>query len=179
MKTNAKMKHILINIAIVAFVLMGGVVWSLVRIILDIEPAPACPKVEKEILYNVSFQCERDAYVENMNHEAIPLARELLREAYQQGLNVLFFEGKRGLCRQQRLYEKGTTRRLHSEHLLGNAFDIVFLDEDGKTTWKSEKWEELGKIGKDLGLLWGGDFEFYDPTHFEIKSERYYDLDHQ
>lgn len=60
---------------------------------------------------------------------------------------------------------------MKSKHLTGEAFDIAVL-LNGKISWKANDYEPYGKIGKDLGLLWGGDAwlpKFIDAPHFEFK----------
>jgi peptidoglycan L-alanyl-D-glutamate endopeptidase CwlK len=65
---------------------------------------------------------------------------------------------------------KPITWTLDSKHFSGKAFDIVPL-KDGKAWWDApdELWERIGKMGKDCGLAWGGDFPvgMKDRPHFE------------
>lgn len=59
-------------------------------------------------------------------------------------------------------------------HGNGTAFDIVPLI-DGKLRWNAPKelWEQIGKIGEECGLVWGGRWaEFgkpgWDGPHFQL-----------
>lgn len=135
----------------------------------------SCPHYELPVEYNISMSCEIDRDLDNLLPRTKNDAELLVKAAASYGMKIMVFEGKRGLCRQEILYQGGNTKRLHSEHLLGNAIDVAFLDENGKATWKSDRWEELGKLGEELGFIWGGTFPSYDPGHFETPSERYYE----
>jgi peptidoglycan L-alanyl-D-glutamate endopeptidase CwlK len=61
-----------------------------------------------------------------------------------------------------------------SRHTDRDAFDIAMLDKDGKVTWKNSAYNPAGKIGKEVGLVWGGDFKdlkgnpMADMPHFEL-----------
>lgn len=49
-----------------------------------------------------------------------------------------------------------------SWHVWGRAFDVLLKDPS------PQRYEELGKLGEDLGLVWGGRFVANpDPIHFE------------
>ena len=61
------------------------------------------------------------------------------------------------------------TWTLSSKHLEGMAVDFVPV-KDGKLWWTAPVtvWEEMGRIGKECGLNWGGDWKTKDCPHFEI-----------
>lgn len=90
------------------------------------------------------------------------------------GKPIRITEGLRTMERQTELYSQGRTtpgrivtnaRAGDSFHNYGVAFDVVFV----KTGYSGD-WDLLGKIGKALGLEWGGDFEgLVDKPHFEMK----------
>jgi len=56
-----------------------------------------------------------------------------------------------------------------SWHTWGRAFDILIRDPDGLVTDGSDhRYDELGDIGKSLGMIWGGNFSWgRDAGHFE------------
>ena len=60
-----------------------------------------------------------------------------------------------------------------SNHNFATAFDVGIFSPDGKKyIEESTAYDEVGKIGKELGLTWGGDWEFYDAPHFEYNEGR-------
>lgn len=52
------------------------------------------------------------------------------------------------------------------------AFDVGLKKEDGSADWNDANphWRRMGEIGKELGLIWGGDWpgKKRDMPHFEI-----------
>ena len=55
-----------------------------------------------------------------------------------------------------------------SWHNFGLAFDVVPL-VNGKAIWDSPFWNKIGTLGKQIDLIWGGDFKtFKDKPHFEF-----------
>lgn len=56
-----------------------------------------------------------------------------------------------------------------SWHTWGRAFDVLIQDEIGLVTDGADhRYDELGDIGKSLGMIWGGDFSWgRDAGHFE------------
>ena len=65
--------------------------------------------------------------------------------------------------------ETANTWTLYSKHIDGKAIDLVPV-KDGICWWTApdEVWQEMGKIGKENGLTWGGDWTTPDKPHFEI-----------
>ncbi|GAB4389027.1 MAG: hypothetical protein Kow0025_11870 [Thermodesulfovibrionales bacterium] len=68
------------------------------------------------------------------------------------------------------------TRALASVHQFGLAFDVAVV-KDGRAVWDlkadingngAADYEEVGRLGKGLGLEWGGDFAFKDYCHFQL-----------
>lgn len=76
------------------------------------------------------------------------------------------YETRRGLCRQVQLMQKGVTPRLDSKHLIGHAVDFICYN-NGFPSWDCD-WEELGKMCRERGLIWGGDFVNRDFGHCEL-----------
>ncbi len=97
----------------------------------------------------------------------------LLFEAECQGLRPQIFEGFRSLERQKKLYEgdqKVTGAKPgNSFHNYGLAVDVVFRNDKNQPSWdEKHDWEKLGKIGKSVGLQWGGDWKKRDRPHFQL-----------
>lgn len=96
--------------------------------------------------------------------------------AKSNGLDVFINEGYRTPERQAELYAQGRTKSGpivtnakpgQSRHQSARAIDVV-ITKNGKAVDKKEIWRQLGRIGKEMGLEWGGDFKsIYDPEHFQ------------
>lgn len=94
--------------------------------------------------------------------------------AKKQGIEFKVICGYRSQSEQDRLYAQGRTipgRKVtwtrNSKHTQGKAFDVAVI-KDGKITWERKDYEVIGKLGKSLGLTWGGDWKCKDMGHFEI-----------
>lgn len=121
-----------------------------------------------------------------LHPEVEKMKNELIAKAQAAGIPIKVTEGYRSLERQQELYNKGRTtpgsivtkaKPGDSFHNWGLAFDVVFvkggdpyangdLNHNGKNDW-----QEIGAIGKSVGLDWGGYWtgDFVDQPHFEKK----------
>jgi peptidoglycan L-alanyl-D-glutamate endopeptidase CwlK len=105
-----------------------------------------------------------------------PVARELIHLAARNGIKIEITSGTRTYAEQDALFAKldGTThaRGGQSNHNFGLAFDVTIdaLPDDAlQPIWESPKYLLLGKLGKSLGLAWGGDWKsIYDEPHFEL-----------
>lgn len=85
-----------------------------------------------------------------------------------QGEDIKVTEGYRSFERQNELYNKRpkvtNAKGGQSFHNWGVSFDVCFTH----TGYKG-KWAKIGKIGKELGLEWGGDFKsIVDKPHFQM-----------
>jgi len=98
------------------------------------------------------------------------------------GLDVAVISKVRSAAEQAALYAKGRTTgakgktvtnadgvEKKSKHQDGRAADLRFVGADGKKIEGSEAmWKVLGRIAKEEGLTWGGDWKDpYDPLHVE------------
>lgn len=94
---------------------------------------------------------------------------KLFINAHKEGLKVCVFETYRSQERQLDLFNKGKTKlSKNGMHHFGVAADVVFRTDKNQPIWQGN-WEALGRIGKDLGLFWGGDWEsFRDYPHFQL-----------
>lgn len=110
---------------------------------------------------------------------------ELISKAGEIGIDLITTSGLRTFAEQTRLYNQGRTtpgsivtnaRAGESWHNWGFAFDVAFDNGRGTATWDeydmngngSDDWQEIGAIGRSIGLEWGGDWaNFLDRPHFE------------
>ena len=106
-----------------------------------------------------------------------PRAEAFLKKCKELGVNIAITETKRSKERQQYLYAQGRTRpgnivtwTLQSNHILGLAMDIVFVDSNGKYTYNGD-WNKIGPIAEDCGLIWGGTWNVPDKPHVEFNPK--------
>ena len=118
-----------------------------------------------------------------LHPELAALARTMVALCARAGVPILVTQGLRTWAEQDALYARGRTappigrkyivtkaKGGQSWHNFGLAFDIVVLDALGKANWDTGHpgWAAAAKIGKSLGLEWGGDWTgFKDLAHFE------------
>jgi peptidoglycan L-alanyl-D-glutamate endopeptidase CwlK len=95
------------------------------------------------------------------------------------GIVVKIIAGTRTYAEQDVLYAQGRTtpgeivtnaRAGYSNHNFGIAFDVgvfngdLYLDD-------SPLYAQVGRVGRDLGLEWGGDWaSFPDEPHFQLST---------
>ncbi len=104
---------------------------------------------------------------------------EFLSFCEKQGLRVGISECLRTAAEQDALYAKGRTAAgsivtnargstFSSMHQWGVAFD--FYRNDGKGAYNDADgfFAKVGRLGKSIGLLWGGDFSSPDKPHFQL-----------
>jgi peptidoglycan L-alanyl-D-glutamate endopeptidase CwlK len=115
-----------------------------------------------------------------------PLAERLIARAERAGIPLTIICTLRSMEEQAELYAQGRSkpgpivtnaRPGYSYHNFGLAFDVVptrllMMKNWGETPeHRSEAralWDQLGSIGVDIGLTWGGDFTtLKDRPHFE------------
>jgi len=59
-----------------------------------------------------------------------------------------------------------------SKHQYGMAVDIVPVINCKQRWGKNKQWKQIGEVGEDLGLIWGGRWRSpHDPGHFEFKVD--------
>lgn len=102
----------------------------------------------------------------------------LIRRMGRLGVPMFASEVIRTPERQEDLYALGTTkaRAGQSPHQYGCAADIVHSVHGWDLDQKA--WALIGHVGKELAaqrglkVIWGGDWNFYDPAHWELKEWR-------
>jgi peptidoglycan LD-endopeptidase CwlK len=121
--------------------------------------------------------------IKTLNPKVQPLARKLIETAVEQGIHVKIICGARTREEQDAIYAQGRTKPGPvvtkakggtSMHETGVAFDVGIFSRNGKKYFgESPDYEKVGKIGRDLGLDWGGDWKvFTDPPHFQYVQGR-------
>lgn len=102
---------------------------------------------------------------------------DLAEQAKASGIALAVIETARDAERQAHYRRIGTSRTLKSLHLpqpphgLSLAFDVAPKDYLRDKGWNpgGELWDRLGEIGRALGLEWGGDWDWQDCPHFQLK----------
>lgn len=113
------------------------------------------------------------------------LAEKLIRECAKEGITIKITDGYRTFPEQDALYAKGRdamgkvisktvtdARAGYSFHNYTVAFDFCIIKPGTKDVcdWESPLYEKVGKIGKKLGLNWGGLWNKPDRPHFEYTA---------
>lgn len=122
-------------------------------------------------------------------------AREHRRRGELIGIDVVFTSGFRSTAEQMAAFAKGrmldsdtwkvvdpraiVTNAMpdHAPHCRRAAYDLVPIVAE-KAAWdRLDLFAELGRIGKELGLVWGGDWpKLKDMPHFELPGWRSFPL---
>ena len=130
--------------------------------------------------------------VEDLTPEMQVKFKEFAAKMAEVGLPFILTSTYRSQEEQNALYEIGRSKpgrkvtwTLHSRHTQRDAFDIAVIKE-GKPTWDTKvsvnendipDYFEAGKIGQEVGLIWGGTFKnskgdpLPDFPHFQNKKE--------
>ena len=115
------------------------------------------------------------------------LAENFKMACLEAGIDILIYETYRSNAEQDANYAKGRTEKGkiitnakggQSKHNCvdanGNPASRVFdcVPMRGRTCqWNDvSTYEEMGVIGRGLGLVWGGDWKMKDRVHFELKA---------
>ena len=119
-----------------------------------------------------------------------PLCRRWLARCHEQAVDTFLTHTYRSPAEQDALYALGRTRpgkivtharggkSKHNFTLPGGvpaskAFDFAVRRRDGTLNWNaaSSEFRAAVAIGKELGLVWGGDFRnIVDACHFELPA---------
>jgi len=131
---------------------------------------------ERQVARVVVDKLEEGA-IAGLRPEAGSLARKLVENAREKGIEIRVIAGHRSLQEQEELFRrvpKVTNARV-SVHNTGLAFDIGIFEKgkylEGSTKREGQLYEAVGALGKELGLEWGGDGKvFKDMPHFETRN---------
>ena len=95
----------------------------------------------------------------------------LLRRLSLAGVELHPFETWRSNSRQDELFVAGRSKATagRSFHQYGLAADLVG-GGPGKWTWDGVDWAVAGVAAAELGIVWGGDWQFSDKAHFQYRT---------
>ena len=133
-----------------------------------------------------SVDSKSEGFISALDPSMHNIAREFLHRAAQEGIELQVVSGYRSPQEQHRIYQQGRStdgpvvtnaKAGYSKHNFGVAFDVAPV-KNGKAHWPndSDLWNKIGKIGKSLGLRWGGDWAKPDLPHFEHPTLEMRDL---
>ena len=129
-----------------------------------------------------------DRYTNKRIQKLHPKIRQMvinfINDAQDRGYKLRVTSGLRTFEEQQALYAKGrptgnkvtNARPGTSFHNYGLAIDVVEIGPTKgmngfKKGYEKSRWDDIGKIGKEHGFFWGGDFKsLSDKPHFEFND---------
>ena len=125
------------------------------------------------------FDARSEKNIKTLVPKAQEKARAFLQKVREADINAKIIDGNRTFAEQDALFAIGRTKAGHivtnaragfSNHNFGVAWDIGIFDGTRYIT-ESPLYDKAGKIGKGLGLEWGGDFNsIIDKPHFQCKT---------
>lgn len=115
-----------------------------------------------------------------LHPEMVDFVRKLTRELNKQKLPFYIHSTWRTHAEQLALLKRGVTRAGpgDSPHNFGCALDLVHVHRHWDISRK--EWAMIGAIGREVArkanvqVMWGGDWNFYDPAHWELKRWKLY-----
>ena len=126
-----------------------------------------------------------DSDINHLCPELLILYREWLMRCHAAGLAVRVTVTYRDAIEQNAAFAKGLSKAKAGQsphncvdangHPASKAFDFACFDEHARyiTNGQDDHYRHAGEIGKELGLVWGGDFKnFKDFDHLELKNWR-------
>lgn len=110
--------------------------------------------------------------------DIIEFERKLIKKMLKLGVPMFCHSALRDSDEQNALYVKGHSKARggQSPHNYGLAADVVHSVK----AWDLSRaqWAVVGHVGKELAaslgikIEWGGDWEFYDPAHWQLANWR-------
>ena len=102
-----------------------------------------------------------------------PKVLRVIQRLRELGWQAVMAEGIRTIKQQREKVNKGYSYTMKSKHLKGLAADII----DKRYGWSGpasskdfQFWIDLGRIAKEEGLFWGGDWKMRDVAHVELRK---------
>jgi peptidoglycan L-alanyl-D-glutamate endopeptidase CwlK len=113
-----------------------------------------------------------------VNPSLASAAWKIIEGAQQSGYTLIVAEGYRTVQKQNEYYAQGRTKPGNiitykkggeSKHNTGEAVDFDFIINGRQSNASSNNWNLIGKLARQLGLVWGGDWKsFKDLRHVEM-----------
>lgn len=110
--------------------------------------------------------------------EILDFERAFVRRFRKLGVPMFAHNVVRTAAEQDALFVQGVSRAKGGEsaHNWGCAVDLVH----GVRAWDVPRhsWAIMGHLGKEIAqglgikIVWGGDWDFYDPAHWELENWR-------
>lgn len=110
--------------------------------------------------------------------DILQFERKLIKRARKLGVPLFAHCVVRSAKEQDQLFVMGHSKAKagQSPHNYGMAVDIVH----GTHAWGllRRQWDIIGLLGKEIAVqaglkvVWGGDWQFYDPAHWELRDWR-------
>lgn len=124
------------------------------------------------------LSCQNRANRTGAHPDILEFEKRFMKRARKIGIPLFAHCVMRTSDEQNRLYIKGVSkaRAGQSPHNYGLAVDIVHCTKAWDLSRK--QWDLLGHIGKEVAaqlgvkIVWGGDWDFYDPAHWELRNWR-------
>lgn len=141
--------------------------------------AAAARLVDFDLTHSMRWKdAQLRASFEGVDEDFQRFARAFLRELARRGYPFFAHSYVRGRAEQNDLFRNGVSKAKYgqSPHNFGCAGDFIHLTRAWDLTRK--EWAIIGLIGKDvarkcnLKIVWGGDWKFYDPAHWELADWR-------
>ena len=112
--------------------------------------------------------------IEDLTPETQEKYREFDEAMKSAGIDYIVTCTLRTQAEQDALYAQGRTApgkivtwTRNSKHIGGTAFDIA-VKKNGVISWDAADYKEAGKVGKSVGLVWGGSWDKPDNPHFQL-----------
>lgn len=117
---------------------------------------------------------------QNTDPEIQVFAARYIEAARGAGIPLYAHNAFRTHDHQLDLVKRGVSRAKppNAPHVQGKAVDIVHSIYHWQNDFTDDDWSLLGRIGKDVAtragidIVWGGDWKFYDPAHWELSDWR-------
>ena len=121
---------------------------------------------------------QTEVMYEGVHPEVVQFYKAMYAACKARNIPVEAFEMLRSEARQNALYAEGRSQAKagNSPHQYGMAVDVVHSTRYWQLSKK--EWDILGSIGKEVArrrnikVEWGGDWDFWDPAHWQLKNWR-------